>query len=640
VFSACTSHPGLDALTLMMPSPSRCAAAQEGPRKTVDRALRLALATTIALAAWLAPAGVGAAEWYEHYDLGLAAEARGAWVEALREFAAAAEAMPFPRRRAVTPSREVILDYDPHYHMAICLTELHRPRLAEEQLRVAQRAHVTPREKLAEVWARLKAGGAPGRRGAPPGETAGHIKVDSDPPGARVIVDGVEVGTTPLGPAPFPPGEHVVRVEAPGFGAVEERVPLRPGAAVDLLIPLAPAAGTAVPRSPTAAPTAVQNPTAAPTPIPTAAASPAPTPAAVAPRVTPLGTSAAAAGAATASAVRPITLPTRPRRLLWPILGLSFLVLAAVVGGLLLRGRQPPPAVTAPTVAYEQAATVFGTGAKIGAYELSGILGRGGMATTYRATRAGEGRDVALKVPHEGCLTDETFVARFLREGELGEQLHHPRIVRILEAGEARGRPYLAMELIEGHTLKSVLKEHGPMALRRALEIAHAIAEALDYAHAKGVVHRDLKPENVMLLGDGTLKVMDFGIARLADRPGLTTSNLFLGTPLYAAPEMVDPKHVDHRVDLYALGIILFEMLEGTVPFVADSPYRVLEMHMNEPLPARERLSRPVAEPVWRVVARLCEKEPAARYPSAQALLVELNQLLRRLGELEGGQPE
>jgi serine/threonine-protein kinase len=259
------------------------------------------------------------------------------------------------------------------------------------------------------------------------------------------------------------------------------------------------------------------------------------------------------------------------------------------------------------------------------------------MATTYRARRGSDGQTVALKVPHEGCLSDQTFVTRFLREGKLGEQLHHPRIVRIFAAGEDKGRPFLAMEVVEGRTLKQEIRDHAPFALKQALEITRDIAEALDYAHAKGVVHRDLKPENVMILPDGTVKVMDFGIARLADQPGLTTSNIFLGTPLYAAPEMVDPKSVDHRADLYALGIILYEMLEGGVPFTADSPFRVLEMHMRQPLPTREQLAYPVPAAVWATIQRLCEKDPAARYPKAESLLVELNHLLQNFSTVEGG---
>ncbi len=268
------------------------------------------------------------------------------------------------------------------------------------------------------------------------------------------------------------------------------------------------------------------------------------------------------------------------------------------------------------------------TPTQLGEFELIGTLGRGGMATTHRARRLRDGCEVAVKIPHDSCLVDDTFVARFLREGSLGEQLHHPGIVRILDVGEHSGRPFLAMELVAGHTLKQEIRDMGPLEVRRALEIARDIAEALDYAHAKGVIHRDLKPDNVMLQPSGTLKVMDFGIARVAGHAGLTNTNLFLGTPLYAAPEMVDPKHVDHRIDLYALGIILFEMLQGTVPFYADSPYRVLEMHLREPLPARHQLKRPIAEAVWAVVERLCAKDREERYRSAQALLVELNRLL------------
>ena len=606
---------------------------------------RLVVAACLALLAG-GPA-VASPPWLERYERGLALEAQGAWPDALREFGAAARADPFPRRWTPPDGRAGAIDYDPHYHMALCLTEMGRPKMAAAQLKLAFQAKVTPEEKLGALRERIRALPPHRAEGTPPaGVVTGQLRVESDPPGAQVFVDGNAIGTTPLGPVALASGERAVRVEAAGFRPVEEDVALTAGATETLVVPLLPLP-TPTPRArPTAAGARAAAPAAAPTvpPKPTAAATAAPT---AVPTTVP--TAAEARPAATAPALEAAASPAGPqvapsrRSTLRSGLAIAAVALAVLAFGAgawraRRRGRGAEPR-TGPTLAYEHAPTRSDGIARIGEYEVEGVLGRGGMATTYRARRGGDRREVALKVPHEGCLADETFVARFVREGQLGEQLHHPRIVRIHDAGEANGRPFLAMELIAGTTLKQALRASGPLRVRRAVEIARDVAEALDYAHAKGVVHRDLKPENVMLLPDGSLKVMDFGIARLADQPGLTSSNLFLGTPQYAAPEMVDPKRIDHRVDLYALGIILFEMLEGAVPFAADSPYRVLEMHLQEPLPPRERLAHPVPEPVWAVLLRLCEKDPAARYPSAQALLVELNRLLHRFSGLEGSTP-
>ena len=599
--------------------------------------VRLA-ALLFSLAGLLVAAHAAAAlQWYERYERGLELEARGAWGEALEEFRAAAQVRPVPAKRVLTYGRNSIFDYDPHYHMACCLVELGRPRPAAVQLKRSANARVTPPERVQALWRRIE--GMAEERLAPPTPTvasaAGNILVQSDPPGASIIVDGTARGTTPLGPFPLAPGLHVVRAEAPGFRTVEQRVTVTAAGTATLVITLvANPPVTAAPTTLVPLPTRQAAPPVPPTPtqlLPPAAVAAEPK----APRVQP-----ATPPPDTPVTVRTIEIPEGKGFPRMPI-SVVALVLLALTGALWLRGvrkRRPPGhAPTAPTRVLEQATTLIETGAKLGVYELQSVLGRGGMATTYRARRTGDGQTVAVKVPHDGCLAEERFIARFLREGKLGEQLHHPNIVRIYGAGEEKGRPFLAMELVTGRTLKDVLRQDGPMPLRRSLEIARDIAEALDYAHAKGVIHRDLKPENVMILPDGTLKVMDFGIARLSDQPGLTSSNLFLGTPLYAAPEMVDPKSIDHRVDLYALGIILYEMLEGAVPFTADSPYRVLEMHMRTPLPAPEVLPHPVPARVWAVVQRLCEKDPAARYRSAEELLVELNRLLQNFSELEAG---
>ena len=588
------------------------------------------------LAVLLASPALAAVQWYEHYNRGIELEERGSWREAFEDFQAAARVVPVPAKRIQTEGGNFILDYDPYYHMALCLTGLDKPHLAVGYLRTAANARVTPRARLEALWrrvqgeiARKKEIGSPAP--TPTAEPAtGQLAVQSDPPGAAVTLDGTAAGTTPMGPFPVSPGSHLVRAEAPGFGPAEEHVTVTAGGTATLVLRLGrtraarvPAAAAPQPTRTVPAPTPVPQ-VAGTTPMPNDRQAGGPTP-------PPAPTGSARSGTGPAGAHR-----NAARGLL---LLAALAAIAAAVAWRRARRRPAvalPPAPTGPAATLEQAATLVEAGARMGRYELQSVLGRGGMATTYRARRAADGQTVAVKVPHDGCLSDATFVTRFLREGQLGEQLHHPRIVRVLDAGEEKGRPFLAMELVSGRTLKQELREHAPLPVRRALEVARDIAEALDYAHAKGVIHRDLKPENVMILPDGTVKVMDFGIARLADQPGLTTSSLFLGTPAYAAPEMIDPKTVDHRVDLYALGIILYEMLEGAVPFTADSPYRVLEMHLRQPLPPSEQLAHPIPAPVWALVQRLCEKDPAARFPSAQALLVELNRLFEGFPAVEG----
>ena len=561
--------------------------------------------------------------WYERYQHGLELEAQASWEPALREFEAAARVEPRPRKRIATSGRDFIVDYDPHYHMARCLTELGRYPAAVMQLRAAGRANVTPRPRLDELRARLEEGARrvmAGPTAAPTAVAEALLAVTSDPAGARVTVDGSAAGVTPLAGLAVGAGEHTVRIEAAGFHPEEQRVTAAAGGTYTLDRELRPLAAAATPAPRPRATAAA--PTAAPTPMPTAPAVGGGVPAV--PPAAPQATPAPPAGAGTPAWLAPA---------LW--LALAGALAGTALWWLARRRRLRQPAYT-PTRILEATPTMVKAGQSLGAYELIGLLGRGGMATTYRATRAADGSPVALKVPHEGCFTDPTYLARFLREGKLGEQLHHPRIVRIYEASEQDGRPFLAMELLAGRTLKQELRERGPFAVRRAVEVAADIAEALDYAHVKGVVHRDLKPENVMVLPDGSIKVMDFGIARLEGQEGLTSSQYFLGTPLYAAPEMIEPRSIDLRVDLYSLGIIMFEMLQGAVPFTADSPFKVLQMHQREPLPPLAALARPVPEAVWRVVERLCAKSPADRHPSAEALLVELHALLRVLPVAEG----
>jgi serine/threonine protein kinase len=263
-----------------------------------------------------------------------------------------------------------------------------------------------------------------------------------------------------------------------------------------------------------------------------------------------------------------------------------------------------------------------------GEYRLLELLGKGGMASVYKAERRGELS--ALKRPLASLLDDPQFRERFLREAELGRALNHPNIVRILERGDVGRVPYFTMELLAGETLQAFTAERGAASPRAAAVIAVQVAEALDFAHSKGVVHRDLKPSNVMLLPDGTAKVMDFGIARARRFEGMTATAAFLGTPEYVAPEMIDGRGTEPRSDLYGLGLIFYELLTGRPAFSGDSAYAILKKHCSEDPPPPSSLKRGVPPALEAIVLRLLRKDPDDRPASAEELVVALRDWLNR----------
>jgi serine/threonine-protein kinase len=274
------------------------------------------------------------------------------------------------------------------------------------------------------------------------------------------------------------------------------------------------------------------------------------------------------------------------------------------------------------------AALASGPGERFGEYVLREQLGKGGMATVFLAERGGE--LVALKRPLAAFLEDHDFLVRFLREAEIGHTLYHPNIVRIYEQGEVAGVPYFTMEYLKGQTLHQVLRERGALPVGEACRIVFQIAEALDYAHLKGIVHRDLKPSNVMVLPDGALKVMDYGIARARRYGGLTTTGAFMGTPDYVAPEIAEGTGTDARSDLYSLGVVFYEALTGRKPFLGDTPFDTLRKHVSEPPPPPSSHWAATPPELEAMVLRLLAKDPNDRYPSAEALLVELRAYLSR----------
>jgi serine/threonine protein kinase len=259
-----------------------------------------------------------------------------------------------------------------------------------------------------------------------------------------------------------------------------------------------------------------------------------------------------------------------------------------------------------------------------GPYTLVRRLGKGGMAVVYQAER---GDDVlALKRPLAGFLDDDRFRERFRREAELGRTLHHPNIIRIFEQGQVDDTPYFVMELVEGETLADCLDREGRLDLTPAARVAAQVAEALDYAHSKGVIHRDLKPSNIMIEPSGTVKVMDYGVARAQHLQEVTTTRAFVGTPNYAAPETAQGAS-QPASDMYSLGVILFEMLTGNLPFTGDTAFEVVNHHRTTPPPDPSSLNHALSVEIGALVLSLLKKEPSDR-PTAEALRNELSDYL------------
>ncbi len=261
-----------------------------------------------------------------------------------------------------------------------------------------------------------------------------------------------------------------------------------------------------------------------------------------------------------------------------------------------------------------------------GRFELEELCGSGGMSRVYRARDRQLGRLVAIKVLHERFADDPAYVDRFRREARAVARLSHPNIVTIIDRGEADGRQYIVFEHVEGENLKQLVARLGPLPVRRALDLSIDVARALAFAHANGVVHRDVKPQNV-LLPDGGAKVTDFGIARADDLelgPGHTEVGTVLGTADYISPEQARGEHATELSDEYSLGVLLYELLTGHVPYPADSAVAAAARHTTDPVPdvLTERPDAPVRLAV--AVERAMAKDPADRFPSMDAFLAEL----------------
>jgi len=262
------------------------------------------------------------------------------------------------------------------------------------------------------------------------------------------------------------------------------------------------------------------------------------------------------------------------------------------------------------------------SGRALGRYQLLECLGSGGMAQVYRARDPLKGTAVAVKVLYPHLTADEGFTARFQREAEAAALLDHPHIIRILDHGSDDGLSYLVMELIDGPSLETVLRQRDePLSPDEAVRLVATLADALDYAHRQGVVHRDVKPSNILLRG-GRLDdpvLTDFGVARIIDATLATAPGTLLGTPTYMSPEQGEGQTGDARSDIYALGIVLYELVTGQPPFQADSPYALILRHIHTPPSSPHTLQPDLSPGLEEAIMRALAKDPVERYPTAVA---------------------
>lgn len=267
------------------------------------------------------------------------------------------------------------------------------------------------------------------------------------------------------------------------------------------------------------------------------------------------------------------------------------------------------------------------SGQTLGQYTIESAIGQGGMAAVYKAYQARVRRYVAVKVLPEVLATDPSFIARFQREAYTIAQLEHPAILPVYDYGESDNITYIVMRYVDTGSLAARLKQ-GPLSYTEIKRLTRQIAEGLSYAHRQGVIHRDLKPDNIFLDSEGNALLGDFGIAHIAEGTQELTGNAVIGTPSYMSPEQGRGRGIDGRSDIYSLGIILFELFTGRVPFKADTPMGIVVKHITEPLPDPRTIKAEIPAEVAAVIMKATAKEPDARYNTPLALASALEEAL------------
>jgi len=265
------------------------------------------------------------------------------------------------------------------------------------------------------------------------------------------------------------------------------------------------------------------------------------------------------------------------------------------------------------------------TGDVLDHYRIENLVARSGMASIFRATDVRTGRPVALKIPHPEMEADVVLYDRFQREQDIGQKLDHPNVMKVMSNDHA-SQVYMVMEWVDGRLLRQILMEKRKLPIERAVDLTKKICDALDYIHRHGVVHRDLKPENIMVADEDHVKLIDFGIAGHEGSRRLTFAKLsqLMGTPDYISPEQVKGKRGDGRSDIYAVGVMFYEMLTGKVPFQGPNAFAIMnDRLLNNPIPPRE-IDPSIPAELQEIIYRALERDPKNRYATAKEFLWDL----------------
>ncbi len=270
--------------------------------------------------------------------------------------------------------------------------------------------------------------------------------------------------------------------------------------------------------------------------------------------------------------------------------------------------------------------TTFG-----GRYQIIEELGKGGMGRVYKVNDTDIKEKIALKLLKPEIAADEKTIERFRNEIKLARKIAHKNVGRMFDLGRAEGTYFITMEYVPGQDLKGLIRQTGRLAVETTLSIAKQICEGLEEAHRLGVVHRDLKPSNIMIDRDGNVRIMDFGIARSLKAKGLTGAGMMIGTPEYMSPEQAEAKDVDHRADIYSLGIILYEMLTGQLPFEGDTPISIAMKHKSEGFTSPNALNSQISDDLNDLILKCLKKAKADRYQAVEEVSRELDRIEKKI---------